>query len=131
MVHKTTMPKADAQLNVYHVDYRPSADGPSLTAVDAYRVEGWREDYAFFGNARDLSEATVLIPRALVFQVRKVCNATEPPAKAARQVEYWVSVSSLDQTNGSFEGPFQSRREAEEYGERQGGLGLVWNVVTK
>jgi hypothetical protein len=91
--------------------------------VEAQRVEGWGNDYAFLSGDR---EVMALIPRDLVSSVRKVGRTTED-----RQVEYWVAVSNLDQTTGSQEGPFWSRREAEEYGERQGSRGLVWNIVTK
>lgn len=51
-------------------------------SVTAHRVEGWSEDYAFFGHPTFLDEVTLLIPRSQVDRVElaydkfgnEVCN---------------------------------------------------------
>jgi hypothetical protein len=42
------------------------------TTVWAHRIEGWSRDYAFFGDASDLSKVTCLIPRDVVGTVEMI-----------------------------------------------------------
>ena len=54
----------------YQVFFRdPSANDIGFTFVWAHRVEGWRNDHAFFGDASDLTKVTCLIPREVVLIV--------------------------------------------------------------
>lgn len=61
---------SDQDMAQYLVHYRPDA-GMDCNArvVTAHRVEGWSEDYAFFGHPKNLEEVTKLIPRDLVSYV--------------------------------------------------------------
>jgi len=58
-------------MNQYLVFYR-DADKRSerMRHVVAHRVEGWKEDYAFFGHSHFPGIATLLIPRELVDEVQ-------------------------------------------------------------
>ena len=62
----------------YLVLYRPDVEvdlslidrEPEVASIMALRVESWKSSYAFFSNANDLKEPTVLIPIDLVREVR-------------------------------------------------------------
>lgn len=59
-----------AQMNQYLVHYRhDSGEDCDARIVKAHRVEGWSEDYAFFGHFKVMDEVTELIPRCLVSRV--------------------------------------------------------------
>ena len=54
----------------WNIKYRCENDGvKGLRKVSAHRVEGWRQDYAFFGNYDDTALPTLLVPRELVSEV--------------------------------------------------------------
>jgi hypothetical protein len=113
---------ANGLLNHYVLDLRPAADRPDRQGVDAFRVEGWREDYAFFQNPHDLREATLLVPREIVAMVRKV-GAT--PAERYIYVQY----QSIDGKIGGREGPYLAEEQAEARGAELGTQGMTWNLV--
>jgi len=52
----------------YKVRYRPGTGDVESSLVTAYRVEGWRMDYAFFGLDQEVEQ---LIPREVVQSVIK------------------------------------------------------------
>ena len=57
----------------YQVFFRDStANDIGFMFVWALKVEGWRNDYAFFGDASDLDKVTCLIPRETVLVVEMV-----------------------------------------------------------
>lgn len=56
-------------MNQYLVYFREGKAKVDATTVKAFRVEGWSNDYAFFGHPGNLGEPTRLFPREIVEKV--------------------------------------------------------------
>lgn len=57
-------------MNQYLVVFRSEEEvGFDAIAVSAHRVEGWTNDYAFFGHPQFLDEITRIYPRNIVRSV--------------------------------------------------------------
>lgn len=60
-------------MNRYIVVWHPEAGmGGDCLHTSAHKVEGWSEDYAFFGHPYDLGLVTRLYPRKLVRSVELI-----------------------------------------------------------
>ena len=84
------------QRNQYIVEFKPSADVESdAFSVRAWRVEGWDNDYAFYGHFDRFDEVTTLIPREVVKRVymaydddgRHAGTGQEPTEEAQKRWE--------------------------------------------
>ena len=58
------------KMNTYMVAFKPNADTDAAEEIiTAHRMEGWQQDYAFFGHPSAEGVLTELIPRDLVLRV--------------------------------------------------------------
>lgn len=61
----------DGLRNHYMIRFRPDADTQTdAMMIQAHRVEGWDNDYAFYGHHTKLDEVTRLVPREIVRDVK-------------------------------------------------------------
>jgi hypothetical protein len=58
-------------VNEFYVRFRPNIGDDRGMTLNAFRVEGWSNDYAFFDDWQDLSSPTTLIPREIVDYVAR------------------------------------------------------------
>jgi hypothetical protein len=118
-------------MNSYTVQFRDEhADAGKYATIRAYRVEGWREDYAFFGDGAELRSPTDLVPRETVLRVWRNIPPIEedhPPEESDESgcAVYWMSQDGL--LRGQ-EGPYISREQAEARGEELGRVGYMWSI---
>lgn len=59
-------------MNEYLVVFRDGANEIKAIHEYAHRVEGWSNDYAFFGHPTALGEVTVIYPREIIQRVQMV-----------------------------------------------------------
>lgn len=58
-------------VNEFYVRFHPNIGDDRGMTLNAFRVEGWSEDYAFFDDWQDLSSPTTLVPRNTVEYVAR------------------------------------------------------------
>lgn len=70
----------------YLVQYRPDSDTKSdAMVVRAWKVEGWNNDYAFYGHYEDRNAVTFLVPRSIVKGVKMDYDADGRLARSGNE----------------------------------------------